>query len=850
VSLPAPHNPSGTTGLAPFTPRVAEEESRVGQLVPMLKRGKWLILGCTALAYAGAAIYVRKAEPVYTASVSLRIEDKQANGSEVWRAFSQTGDVSTEIQVLGSRTLIEDAARTLNLQVRVSKPRGVPRDRVLQDIQVAPDARAAEYRLARQDNGSFIVSDVRNGRLSEARPGELLSLGGITLRLTPEAAKYPVLGVKVRTFADAVASTTVNVYRAGDERNLANVIRLQYYDTDQGLVWKVPNLIAERFIERGQESQKIQTRSQAKFLRGQLDTLGVQLAQSEEQLKAFQERARVVSPSTEATSQIERLVRLQEERSSVEAERSALANLVKEVEERQKRQTPGQPSASRDLLAFPSLLRNQAASQLLKSLTDVEDQRATLLTRRTEADPDVQLLSKRIAELEVQLGTMARAYLNGLGNQVTSLDAAIAGFGSELNRMPKKELEFARLERRPQVLKDMYTLLQTRLKEAEIAEAALNSSVTIVDPAIPPRTPVKSKARLLLLTSLFAGALLGIGLSMAREYTDRSIKTRSDATAISGLPVMAIVPRIRGSRRSAIIAKRSTPRPKLRSGPVEGIPPEPQSHVETAYTFLSGSTTQESGPTVSNNKAESGALTTRHAPSNMSFSRSAGSVAEAYAILQTNIAFSRPEENVKVLAFTSALPGEGKTTTAVNLALTMSQRGLSVCLIDADLRRPQLHQIFHIAREPGLSDILRGLQTPEGSYRHVHIDESHRLTLLTAGSPGGSAPALVGSPRMRTLLRELRERFDLVIVDTPPVNILTDAALLGVNADGVIIVVRTGSTDAAALGYAMEQLNHVRAPALGIVLNDVDLKRFVAYDGAYQYYAYSGAYTDSTVKDG
>ena len=87
---------------------------------------------------------------------------------------------------------------------------------------------------------------------------------------------------------------------------------------------------------------------------------------------------------------------------------------------------------------------------------------------------------------------------------------------------------------------------------------------------------------------------------------------------------------------------------------------------------------------------------------------------------------------------------------------------------------------------------------------------------------------------------ELRERFDLVILDTPPVNILTDAALLGVNADGVLIVVRTGSTDGAALGYAMEQLNHVRAPALGIVLNDVDLKRFGVYDDAYQYYAYQG----------
>jgi capsular exopolysaccharide synthesis family protein len=231
----------------------------------------------------------------------------------------------------------------------------------------------------------------------------------------------------------------------------------------------------------------------------------------------------------------------------------------------------------------------------------------------------------------------------------------------------------------------------------------------------------------------------------------------------------------------------------------------------------------------------------------MTLSRAAGAVAEAYAILQTNISFSRPHEHIKVLALTSALPGEGKTTTAVNLALTLCQRGLSVCLIDADLRRPQLHDVFHVAREPGLSEVLRGLQTFEGAYRPVHIGDGYELAVLTAGAAVASAPALVGSGRMRTLLGELRERFDLVILDTPPVNILTDAALLGVNADGVLVVVRAGATDSTALQYAMEQLNHVRAPSLGVVLNDIDLKRFGAYDGAYRYYAYS-AYTDANSK--
>jgi polysaccharide biosynthesis transport protein len=850
VTLPVPRNPNGTGGLVPFEPRVDDGQARVSQLVAMLKRNKWLILGCAAVCFSAAVIYVRRADPLYEASVTLRVEEKQANVPDVLRAFSQTSEVSTEIEVLASRTLVEDATRILSLQVRVVSPKDVARDALLTEIQVTPDAQGAEYRFTRQANGSFEVSARDGIPLSETRPGERLSLPGLTLRLTPLAAKYPELRLQVLSFADAVAATYVHVDRAGSERDLADVIKLRYEDTDQGLVWKVPNVVAERYIERRQETQKVQTRSEARFLREQLDTLSTQLARSEEELKAFQERARVVSPTTEASSQIDRLVRLQAERSSVEAERAALASLVEDVEQRHKQQAAGQPSVYRELLAFPSLLRNPAASQLLRSLSDVEDQRANLLTRRTEVDPDVQRLSNRIAELETQLSTMARAYLKGLSNQVSSLDAALAGFSSELNRMPKKELEFARLERKPEVLKEMYTLLQTRLKEAEIAEAAVNSSVSIVDPAIPPRSPIQTKELLFMLTSLVGGTLLGLGLSMIREYTDRSIKTRFEATAASGLPVMAIVPRIdRRTHRSAIIARRSTNPPKLKSGTGANGAPLAR-RPETGYTFFSASASQESSRESSTNGVEPAALVARHPPARMSLSRSAGAVAEAYAILQTNIAFSRPEEHIKVLALTSALPGEGKTTTAVNLALTLCQRGLSVCLIDADLRRPQLHDIFHVTREPGLSDVLRGLQTFEGCYRPVQIAETAQLAVLPAGSHVGSAPGLVGSPRMGTLLGELRERFDLVILDTPPVNILTDAALLGVNADGVVVVVRTGSTDGAALEYAMEQLNHVRAPALGIVLNDVDLKRFGAYDGAYQYYTYSGAYTDSSVKEG
>jgi uncharacterized protein involved in exopolysaccharide biosynthesis len=267
VSLPAPRNPTGTGGLVPFEPRVDAGEARVGQFVAMLKRSKWLILGCAATSLSAATIYARKADPVYGASVSLRVEQTQPNVSDVWRAFSRANDVSTEVQVLESRTLVEDATRILGLQVRLTSPRDVARDRLLTDIQVTPDAVDTEYRLTRQGNGSFEVRDGDGVRLSLTQPGERLSLRGVTLRLTPAAAQYDELQLRVLSFADAVAQTYVSVTRAGNQPDLADIINLRYEDTDQGLVWKVANVVAERFIERRQEAQKVATRGQAKFLR-------------------------------------------------------------------------------------------------------------------------------------------------------------------------------------------------------------------------------------------------------------------------------------------------------------------------------------------------------------------------------------------------------------------------------------------------------------------------------------------------------------------------------------------------------------------------------------------------------
>jgi protein-tyrosine kinase len=313
----------------------------------------------------------------------------------------------------------------------------------------------------------------------------------------------------------------------------------------------------------------------------------------------------------------------------------------------------------------------------------------------------------------------------------------------------------------------------------------------------------------------------------------------------TGLPVIGVIPRI-AVRRSpvAMIAepRKQLAMPQAPKAAAAPPPVRPEATRRHAYTFLQSA--------VDEGEETAGAATAAPEPkpvierTALSIPATAGVIAEAYGVLQTNIVFSQVDRPVKTLVFTSPLPGDGKTTTVVNLAVSLAQRGLRTLLIDGDLRRGVVHAVFGVNREPGLSEVLRGSLTFESVRRGTWVGERGVLDYVTSGKLSPNDHGLVTSDIMRELLARAREEYDAVIVDTPPVNIMTDAAVLGANADGVVVIARAGVTEGPALTYAVEQLRRVRARVLGVVLNDIDVRRDAAYDGSYKYFQ---AYEYSTV---
>ena len=817
-----PHGGSIVPAMSAHVPLAAIDRpgrvdpATVAGLWSLVRRHRWTVASGVVTMVVLVGLFTFLIPPRWESVAAIRLEETRVDLPDLVTRVGQDRDVSTELEALESRRLAEATIDSLGLRA-ITTPVRAPRSSLFSVVKVAPVDDSGEYTFKlRESDKTYVVHDENADKdIGTVKAGGSLSLPGVAVTVAPTVTTDEFTLIVIgRDVAAEAFGKALKVDRPDRD---ANVLTLTYRGTDRQLVRDVPNVVAGLFIADRDSQHKVQARSTAKVLAQQLDSVSRQLTASEGQLEAFREQNGIVSLPDEATSDVTHLAELQADRNTVGAERDALSALMADITAQAARQRPDQPSPFRRLIAFPTLLKNNAASELLASLATVEDERVALLTRRTPKDPDVMTLTVRIDQIDQQLKLIGQTYLQGLNNQVSADDAVLQTSAAKMRTIPSKEIQFARLSRQPKVLEDIYTTLQTRLKEAEVAAAVVDPSVYVMDPAVEPHKPVMPRPLLYMAASVILGLMLGIGLALTREARDHTIHTRADVLAATGAPVLGLIPRIN-------LGDEFMSRLRL----AEDLGPPGTG----GRRRLTGKRRSLSGPHLNGNSDS--VLVTDPSARN--------AVAEAYSTLQTNLAFIHPGGELKTIVFTSPLSGDGKTTSATNLAVTLVQRGHTVLLVDADMRRGVINRVFGSNREPGLSDILQGTTSLEAALRRVDLGRAGSLHYLTTGALPHNPASLIDSPAMRTLMDRVKQHYDTIILDSPPINVVTDAALLGSHADGVVVVVRSGVTAVQALMFAMEQLRHVRAPVLGAVLNDIDFHRDAAYDGAYRFQGHRDRY--------
>ena len=747
-----------------------------------LLRNLWLFALCVGVAVTAAALYTSRQQRVYGSEATLQFSSTRGSQGVLSQVPSFPGmggggasAIETDLSILQSRRIAEAVTDSLALQVRVVKPE-IPRSEVFSRVRVDRSAPGGRWELHRQPDGSFAVhregSEAPEGR---AAPGETLRLGGaeVTLDRGLRADAPPVLTVAVLPFRAAVGDLRAGLDVAQPNPK-AQVVSVRYTSGDPELAALVPNTVARSFIQYRAGTSKSESHSTVGFLREQVANYERQLRDAEASLRAFREGGQIVSLQDEASEQVSRLADLQARRDELEVERQSLRKLLDRAEAGAAA-TGGNP-LYRELAAFPVFLSNRAVQDILQSLTRLEDERATLSVRRTEANPDVAAIDRRIQELELQLYQTARSYLGSLENQIASVDERLARFRSQMELVPGREIEFARLARQQKLLEEIYTLLHSRLKEAELQEAVQRSDVSILDDALVPQAPLAPRPLYNLALGGILGLLLGGVLTLAREALDPRVRSRTHvALAISGRPVLGIIPDL-GSRPG---------RRYLGRVPVPALAGD-----------------RELRPRL----------------------EAQGPASEAFRALRTNLLLAGGERAPQVVAVTSAMPGDGKSTSALQLATSFAQQEVRTLLVDADLRAGKLHAGLGLPQETGLAEVLAGRTPLEPAIRSVPVRGTGGepgFDLLPAGTYPANPAELLGSPRMRSLLAELRARYDMIIVDLPATEVVVDATLVARLADTTLFVMRYGVSHQDSVRQGIERLEQLGIPVQGVVLNDV-----------------------------
>jgi len=592
-----------------------------------------------------------------------------------------------------------------------------------------------------------------------------------------------------------------------EQEGFSNIINIKVTSQEPLMAKRIANTTARVYKEQHAFNlNKISLETRV-FIENQLNVVKQKLRNSEDAVRKYRERHKLIALSSQTSSLLNQMTSLQ-----VAYEKSLKDFETVSMIERELERSKDSPLTSKN-----SFYINEASS-LYKNLNDRLVQlmlnRDSLLLIYTEEFPQVVEINKQISEIVTNMRAQLSSQKTSLTATIQDLKNKINAIDRQIKILPEKGLELARLEQDVQINREVYTLLEKKYQEALIKESEKIEEVQIVKPALEPTSPINPPMTTATgAVGTFIGLIMGILFAFLVETFDTSVADIEEIEELTGVNVLGIIPHYTKQEIKTLIE--------------DEVPHKTSDKDIDRYS----------------------AIVSHFAPQS--------TLAETYRTLRTNLSFSSIESDMKVIAVTSSSPKEGKTTIAANLAVTLAQAGNKTLLIDGDMRRPTIASIFGIDQVPGLSDVILGNYTPDESIRSttdilmggISMDEllltpgMDNLSLFTSGTLPPNPAELVSSNRLAELIEQVRSQYDFVVIDAPPLLVAADSTVYGSLADGVVLVYRAGKIGRAILKRAKAQLDNVRATVSGIVLNGMkaDISPDFVRHGYYKYYHYYSA---------
>jgi len=564
----------------------------------------------------------------------------------------------------------------------------------------------------------------------------------------------------------------------------SRAVELRFDSQDPELAARVVNAVAENYIQKNLEARWDAAQKASEWLTTQLKDLKARLEKSEDDLEKYAADNNLLYLETgkgDAESIVNQSVReVQEELTKAQADRMEKESIFRLVQ-------------SGDYGSLPGVFENKLLQDLTVRLADLERQHAQLAATFTEDYPKVKETQSQITEIQSSLERERWRAAQKISNDYFAalrreklVRQAFAEKQAEANQIAEKSIQYGILSREVDTNKGLYDGLLERLKEAGVSAGLNASNIRIVDPGSAPYKPIAPNYPLNLGLAAFLGLGLGVCTAFLKEHLDQTIRYSEDVFQFLGVPVLGFIPTIGGLNRRK--------RKSIASG-----------DRELAFGLTSWKTAPE------------GLLIEDHPGNNLGIHKGSA-FSEAFRELRTSVILSSSGRFANSILVTSAQPGEGKTTVAVNLAFSLAQLGQPVLLVDADMRRPSIQKYFP-QRGSRLSSYLGG----QGAWQQmVYPTSVSRLYVLHCGPIPENPSELLSSDRMRALIKESMATYRFVILDSPPLLNRADSRILGSMVGATILVVKGGETPRQVVQYAESQARSVGTNLIGVVLNNLD----------------------------